>query len=75
MACRLFRELKLGVIVDPWVDQTGINTSILFASTPHANMELDKCASHMHESNSSGIVEILDESDGVSQLHREATVV
>ena len=75
MACRLFRELKLGVIVDPWIDQTGINVSIMFASAPHANMELDEYASYMQEFHSSGIVETLGESDGVSKSHQDTSIV
>lgn len=73
MACRLFRELKLRVIVDSLDDDIDIPTAIVFASSASTS-------SHIDEFHSSGTIpkdtgEILDESNDAHQLTRDASKV
>jgi len=71
MACRLFRELRLGAIVDILAEDADIFTSMMFASvTSHPNADLDECLTPVVESRGSGIVgvgteKILNESGDV----------
>jgi hypothetical protein len=73
MACRLFRELKLGVIVDHLAGDIAISTSIMFASAASTSPHIDE--SHNSEIIAEDTDEMLDESGDVYKLSPDASTV
>lgn len=71
MACRIFRELKLGAIEDPLADDMVITTPIQFASATSVPPQTVADEHHSSETISDGTNEILGESGDDCQMNRD----